>query len=378
MISRRLITATGLLMVPAASFAAARKQPAPTLAARGIVDRYVEARGGMARIAQIRSLIVRGEGAEGDRPMRAGRVMTRARPYYLLVGDPAKKNEADFAEGNDGAHWEYYKNPGLVLRSTGAPADAIRHTAYFDDPLVTSAREPGWSVDLIGEASINGSAAHHLRVTYPDKFQADYFVDKTTYLVTADRKVAPVHAFGEAVRSETRWSGWRPVAGVLFASEGQEVEIATGRVLNRGRWTSYEPNVALPVDAFSPPPLPDTPLVRMLNAAYAARIVPTDALGWYTDFRADPANAGVDTQLGMASIGYQILKTGQIDTAILLLEANARDNPASAMALFGLGRAYRNAGRKQDAAALFQRALQADPAYTRAADALKEMSDTGR
>jgi len=116
----------------------------PSLTAREIVERYVEARGGMERIMAIRTLIIRGEGSEGDAPMRPGRTMTRARPYYVLVGDPQTKATAGFAEGVDGSHWEYYANPGLVIRSTGAPAAAMRHTAYFDDPLTTSAREPGW------------------------------------------------------------------------------------------------------------------------------------------------------------------------------------------------------------------------------------------
>ena len=124
-------------------------QNTPT--AKQIVQRYIEARGGMQRIMAIRTLILRGEGSEGEAPMRPGRVMTRARPYYLLVGDPIKKATADFAEGNDGSHWEFYRDPGLIIRSTGAPANAIRHTAYFDDALTMSAREPGWTVNMLGK-----------------------------------------------------------------------------------------------------------------------------------------------------------------------------------------------------------------------------------
>jgi hypothetical protein len=90
--------------------------------------------------------------------------MTGARPYYLLVGDPAKKATADFAEGNDGAHWEFYRDPGLIIRTNGAPAKAIPHTAYFDDALVMSAREPGWKVKLLGKERVAGCDTYKLHV----------------------------------------------------------------------------------------------------------------------------------------------------------------------------------------------------------------------
>jgi tetratricopeptide (TPR) repeat protein len=346
------------------------EQLTPT--AEEIVQRYVKARGGMQKIMAIRTLILRGEGSEGDAPMRPGRVMTRARPYYLLVADPAKKATADFAEGNDGSHWEFYRDPGLIIRTTGAPANAIRHTAYFDDALVMSAREPGWKVNLMGKEMVAGRETCKLHVIYPDGFEVDFFVDSQNWLVVANRMAAPTHAFGEAVKAETRWLEWREVNGVLFPTMMQGVEIATNKILDRGRWTSIEANVELPPDTFSPPEFQQTPLTRMLNAVYAARTIPTDALGWYTDFRNNPANAGVDTQPGMAAVGYQILKTGAVETAILLLEANVKDNPKSAQAHFGLGRAYRTAGRETEAVAMFRKALAIDPTYKRAADALNQ------
>ena len=342
------------------------------LKAEEIVQQYVKARGGMQKIMAIRTLILRGEGGDGDGPMHPGRVMTRSRPYYLLVGDPAKRTTTDYAEGNDGSHWEFYRDPGLVIRTTGAPANAIRHTAYFDDALVMSAREPGWTVKLMGKEMVARHETFRLHVTYPDGFETDFFIDPQTWLVVANRMAAPVHAFGEAIKSEGRWLGWREVNGVLFPTEIQEVEIATNKILGRSRWTSIEANVELPPGTFSPPALPETSLTRMLNAVYAARVVPTDALGWYTDFRNDPANAGVDTQPGMAAVGYQILKTGAVESAIVLLEVNAKDNPKSAQAHFGLGRAYRTAGRETEAVAMFRKALAIDSTYKRASDALNQ------
>jgi hypothetical protein len=61
------------------------------------------------------------------------------------------------------------------------------------------------------------------------------------------------------------------------------------------------------------------------------------AVRWsYGEFRR--AYPGVDTDAGIQAVGYQILKMGDIDSAIALLEANAHDHPDSSGAAFGLGR----------------------------------------
>ncbi|MFI5120752.1 MAG: tetratricopeptide repeat protein [Thermoanaerobaculia bacterium] len=69
-------------------------------------------------------------------------------------------------------------------------------------------------------------------------------------------------------------------------------------------------------------------------------------------------------------IGYQILKMGDVEPAIALLEANARDHPGSSGAAFGLGRALSTAGRSAEARTAFMRALALDPGNKRARAAL--------
>jgi len=330
------------------------------------VQRYIAARGGIEKIQAVRSLILRGPRRPDGRP---GRFMARARPFYYLVGEPSPTR--DFAEGFDGAAWEFYADPGLVIRTTDAPAAASRHTGYFDDPLVSSL-QPGWKLELLGADTVGGRPAYRLRATYPDGFLNEIFVDRETWLISASRKAAPIHAVGAAVETETRVSDWRDVNGALFPMRFSEHVVATGEPLSdvSGGWATVEANVALPLEYFSPPPEPKTPLARMLNAVYALRLMPTDALGWYHDFRRDAATAGIDTEAGIEAVGYQCLKNGAVETAILLLEENLREHPRSAAAHFGLGRAYRTAGRERDAVAHFRLALAIDPTHRRASEAL--------
>ncbi|NOT08525.1 MAG: tetratricopeptide repeat protein [Gemmatimonadales bacterium] len=339
---------------------------APFPSARVVDDRYITARGGLEKIRAVRTMVLRGPPRPNGRP---GRFMARARPNYFLVGEPAPTR--DFAEGFDGSSWEFYSNPGLVIRTTGEPAAASRHTSYFDDPLVSSL-EPGWKVVVTGSEPIGERPAWRLRTTFPDGFQADYFVDKATWLVIANRKVAPIHAFGEAIRTETRVSDYRDINGALFPMQFSEYVIATGKPVDgevAPAWASVEVNVTLPLNYFSPPPEPETALARTLNAIYANRMIPADAMRWYRDLRTNPATSGLEVERGVAAVGYQCLKNGAIAAAVLLLEANLLEYPTAA-AHFGLGRAYRAAGRERDALAKFKEALALDPTYQQAKDAL--------
>lgn len=354
----RVAIACSLLCLIAASAPRDGRSQAPSV--KEIAARYVAARGGMDRILSVRTLILRGPARADGRP---GRFMVKARPYYWMVGEPSPNR--DYAEGFDGSHWEFYGNPGLVIRPTGEPAAAGRHTAYFDDPLVYVGT-PGWSFEKIEDARIGADDAYGIRATMPDGFQRDIYVSKNTWLVIAVRAAAPVHAFGPPIRSETRISEYRQLNGALFPMRFDSYDIETGKPTEIGvPWETAEVNVPLPLDYFSPPKEPATPLARMLNAVYASRAIPSDALLWLTDFRGNPATASIDTELGVEATAYQILKSGMPETAIALLEANVKEHPRSALAHFGLGRAYRTAGRETDATAAFKTAIAIDPLVAR-------------
>ncbi|HKP15668.1 MAG TPA: tetratricopeptide repeat protein [Gemmatimonadaceae bacterium] len=351
----RLAIATSLVLAPGISFA----QPAVTTkatTAEEIVSRYIAARGGLEKLRLIRTLVFRGPPRPNGRP---GRRILRARPFYLNVG----------AEGNDGAPWEAYDESGLQPRVTDAPGAALRHTAYFDDPLVMTL-EPGWDVELTGSERIGDRDAWRLRVTYPDGFVNESFVDKASWLLIARRFTAPVHAFGASVTSQAILGDYRRVNGVLFPYSLREVNVATGEMMDAFTWEAIEANVAVDYAAFSPPPRSATPISRLVNGIYASRHVTADALGWYHDFLRDPATAPIDIQAAIESVGYECLKNGAVATGTTLLEENLRAHPTSARAHFGVGRAYRAAGREADALERFREALRLDPSLDAAKQAI--------
>jgi hypothetical protein len=344
------------LILTISSRTAAQRTATGAPTAQEIVRRYVAARGGLERIRAIRTLVFKGPPRPNGRP---GRQILRARPFYLSIG----------SEGNDGSPWEAYDSFGLQPRVTDAPGAALRHTAYFDDALIMSL-EPGWQIELTGSERIGDRDTYRLRVVYPDGYTTESFVDKTTWLVIARRGTAPVHAFGEPVTSQALIGDYRPVAGVLFPFALTEVDLATGETMDASVWQSIEANVPIPLEKFSPPPRVDSPVSRLVNAVFASRHVVADALGWYHDFQRDPATRGVDIEAAIESVAYECLKNGGIAAGTALLEENLAAHPRSAAAHFGLGRAYRAAGRETEAATKFRDALALDSAFAPARTAL--------
>jgi hypothetical protein len=297
-------------------------------------------------------------------------VLARMRPFYKLVGDPLQRS-TEFEEGYDGSAWEFYGDPGIVLRTVGPASGAARHGLYVLGNLVDYKRQ-GSTVALQGKTLIGGRDAYQLRVRMLDGFEQDEFIDANSWLVIADRKVAKVHAFGADTPSETRWSDYRRVSGVLFAFLNVEVEIATGKELNRFQTERIEVNAALSASQFMPPQISRTPVQILMDQIFLERD-DADAVRWtYHDFR--NAYPDINTETAAEVIGYQALKMGSVASSVAVLEDNRRDYPDSAAAHFGLGRAYRLAGRMAEARQEFKRALSIDPKHGRAQQALAEIA----
>ncbi len=345
-----------------------RAAGAATPTAKGIVDRYVDARGGAERLRNLRTAVYRGEYREGSE-VNGNATMAIMRPFYKLVGDPAKP-DPEFAEGYDGSAWEFYGDPGIVMRTVGAASAASRHGLEIDGPLADF-EQKGSSVTLIGREKVGDRDAYRLRVRMMDGFEQDELIDSESWLLIAERKVAPIHAFGNSVASEERFFDYRPVEGVLFAFSSREVEIASGRVLNEMKWGSITVNEKLDPSVFSPPNFSRTALQTLLEKLFAER-ADREAVMWsYRGFRR--AYPEVDTDAGIQAIGYQMLKMGDSVSAVALLEANAAAYPKSSGAAFGLGRALKTSGKPAEARAAFERAVALDPKNKRAAEALKEL-----
>lgn len=245
--------------VSIAAFACVQKKE---LSLDEILERHVQALGGGDKIKAVHSVIQHLEYREGSFVIPDA-FIARMRPYYKTIGDP-KDKKIDINEGYDGSAWEYYADPGVVIRTVGAAAAATRHGTEIIDSLV-EAKSLGTRIELSGKTTFAGHRAYKLHVTLADGFEKDVFIDEVSFLIIGDRRSAPIHAFGTAVHSENRIDDYRSVDGVLFPFSIREVEIATGRELNSNMIQSIVLNEPLDPEFFSPPQFQRTPLQQMLE-----------------------------------------------------------------------------------------------------------------
>lgn len=333
-----------------------------------IVARYIVAIGGADAVAALDNLVYRrGLYTEGDFSTEFA-TMSRGRPFHKLVGD--KNAPGDFMEGYDGSAWEWFADPGVVLRTVGAASAAGRHYAGVEPPLVDY-RAKGSSARVLGQVKLDGRPTVALELTRRDGFVEQIYLDRESALIVASGNAAPIHAFGETVQKLTRFSDYRPVGGVLIAHRSATVEMPSGRELWSMQWNSIEANRDLPGDWFSPPVFTRTPLQSLVENLYQQRDDAQAALWTYEEFRL--AYPDIDTQGAVDFAGYQIVKMGQHATAIALLERNVAAHPKSADTRFGLARALLDAGRDTEARTQLAAALAIDPEHPRALAALGKL-----
>lgn len=346
---------------------------------QGALDQLLAAHeaavGGKTAIQNLHSIVVRGVYHEGGPIPDGAALVPRAyqawmRPYFEHIGDPAELHPG-IREGFDGSAWEYYGDPGVTVRTVGAAAAATRHAAEFLQDSLIDAASKGTDLTLQGSEEIANRPAWRIHARLIDGSEKIIFLDKQTMMIVAERKLAPVHAFGESVATETRFMGYKPCGGVMMWQSVRETNIETGAVLNEFRRVTIEINTINDASEFSPPNPPQTPLQHWLELLYAERADPISVLYSYRLFR--EANPALDTRDAVEFIGYQMVKMGDSKSALELLQANANDYPRSASAQFGLGRAYSAAGDTEKAHKAFLRALAIDPNFKKATDGLNAL-----
>lgn len=334
-----------------------------------VVGRYIAATGGIENIRALSNLVFSdGLYEEGDYKGKGHSTMSLGRPFFKLVGN--KEEPGGYMEGYDGAAWEWYADPGIVVRTVGAPSKAIRHYAGVENPLVDY-REKGSTATIKGETVLDDRPVVVIELIRRDGFLEQVYLDMESWLIVATGFAAPIHAFGAEVFNLNRISDYREVAGVQIAHRFVTVEMPSGKEQNSMQWGRIQANRDLPEDWFSPPQPERTRLQAFIEHLYQQRSDIASVMWTYQEYRR--AYPQMDTSDAVDVAGFQILKMGAVDQAVALLEQNVQDYPGSANSRFGLGRALRTAGRLEEARAEFEQVLRLDSAHGRANAALAEM-----
>jgi len=132
------------------------------------------------------------------------------------------------------------------------------------------------------------------------------------------------------------------------------------------------------------PPVPRSTLRVVMLASLADRMAAALSSGGidamtaaYRTWKADPATAGVFTEIEVNGYGYALMAGGRLDTATRVFELNAESYPNSWNAWDSLAEAHMNAGDTARAIELYEKSLELNPANTNATEMLEKLRGGG-
>lgn len=229
--------------------------PGPLLAderAEEVARIHVEAIGGAARLAALRSLRAHGDLVENGETIPL--TMFSARPNRVRM--ELRYPDRLIVSATDGRAppWEFdsARHPAPILRLTGLAARDFLAESDFDDPLVAG-EQGGYQLQSSGEQDFEGTRAIRLLVTRGLSDTFHLLVSPDTYFIVA-RLEQRATAAGRMKTILTHYKDFRPLAGVLIAHE-TSIYIG-GKLTQQVKLREIVPNLILPADTFTEPKLP--------------------------------------------------------------------------------------------------------------------------
>jgi hypothetical protein len=197
-----------------------------------IIARNTEAMGGRAAIEGVRTIEVElhivDPGFEVDGTYQA------ARPDRMRI-DVKADGKRVFVEAFDGKRGWQWNGKGEVVEASPKATAALRRGVELPGKLygLHELAGRGHKVELTGREKIDGTEYYALKVKVNDGFDATFYVDPTTWLITRRRDIRPLHVDIDPTRTtiEHRSSDFRKVGGIPFAFHSEEVDLQTGKIL---------------------------------------------------------------------------------------------------------------------------------------------------
>jgi hypothetical protein len=217
--------------------------------AEELVNKNIEAKGGLDKIKAIRTLRMSGKVIGGGVTATASQENMRpnlVRETFSLQGMTA----VQAYDGSTGWQIQPFggrKDPAL-MGEDDMPDLLI--DSDFDGPLVDY-KEKGNTVEFLGHDTVDGDDALRLKVTLKDSNIIYYYLDPDTYLEI--RKETREFVRGSVRESASNLGSYKPVAGVMFP-----FSIASGPKNDPTQWQTMtiekmEANVPLEGSEFAVP-----------------------------------------------------------------------------------------------------------------------------
>jgi photosystem II stability/assembly factor-like uncharacterized protein len=280
---------------------AAGASAAPPLTVDEVVARHVEARGGEARLAALRSLRFTGTAVfgGGDFRIEADLGFVAARPGRVRseLSLQGLTNVTAW-DGREAWSVEPFEGRRDAQKVSADEAKGLAREADVEGPLV-GWREKGHRVEYLGTEDVDGTPAHKLRVSLKDGDTQYVYLDPDYWL--AIREVTETRVRGVERVTETDLGGYAQVAGVWIPMSRESG--VKGQPKNaRETFRTAEANVAVD-EAMFRMPAAGPAMVRKVAAdpkAEAPSVVPPPAA---RVAGAPSIEAGILSGLGARNIG---------------------------------------------------------------------------
>jgi hypothetical protein len=234
--------------------------PAAAQDAQSLISKNLEARGGEAALAAIKS--VRFEGRTifpGDFELTY--METRAQ----LGAEAANRVDLtlqglDLVQAYDGRGGAWKINPFQGRKDpekmSSDEARALADSALIEGPLLAS-RHDGSNVEYLGREDFDGTLAYKLKVTQKDGDEFTYWLDPDTYLEIKVEEARKIR--GAKQTSETELGDYEKVAGVYFPMSVETWAQGQDNQRQRTVIASGEANPQVGADYFAEPGGPSPP-----------------------------------------------------------------------------------------------------------------------
>ena len=323
-----------------------------------LIARHMDAIGGREAWLAVKTVTSYALYREGD--TRERHRLDRKRPNRIRITaryDPAT-GAFGYAEGYDGAAWEYRAR--VPIRVTGTPARALERAAAFDPAFLDYARK-GNQVELIGRITMLGRDVYQLRITGIDGNSTDDYFDARSLMRVMSRALAPHHGDGAPVDIVSIRDDFRRVGGVMLAYSHAERALPSGEQLSTWTAERIEVNRDLPDDWFAPPLSDSAAQYQVVrHAALDGKLTELDALfSKYVEL--DRAEAERRRESELNTLGYELLSHERFPDAIAVFQLALTRYPTSANLHDSLGEAYMLAKDAPRAIESYQRSIELNP-----------------
>lgn len=281
------LAALAALIAAAGAVGAAAGESGP-MSVDDVIARHVEAHGGAARWAEVRSLKMTGTMTSWSKKAPFTLLKTREGKYLLEGTQDEQKLEIGF-DGTT-AWWDNRMLQEGAQKVRGADLAVILRETDFPTPFFDY-KEKKHEVQLIGTKSIEGRAALALELKRADGLSETWYLDPATFLEIA--RESPGSDFGQPVPQQTFYEDFRTVAGLTLPYRIDSQWYTRERALDIA---SIETNVEVDETRFLLPPPPGMgPLLSLAGewtVTFSRR--PQDDAPWQDGER----DSSIDSSLG--------------------------------------------------------------------------------